>query len=253
MPEQTDELWQRRASSFGSSAAEYADHRPGYAPAAVEWALSTSGRADDVVDVGAGTGALAGGLVAPGRRVVAAEPDGRMLAELRRRVPQALTVTAAAEALPLRAGSVDAVLAATSFHWFDRERALSEFARVLRPGGVLALLYVRDDESVPWVAEVGRLSRTSASSDPSGHDEADWLRHPCFAPPEVARFPHGQQRTAASMTSTVGTNSHTHVVSPQERAETLARVRDFLDSCPETAHGTFTRPLVTTVARVQRL
>ena len=252
VPEQTEELWRRRASSFGSSAVEYADHRPDYAPDAVAWALSAAGQANDVVDVGAGTGALTGGLVSRGCRVVALEPDERMLVELHRRIPQALAVTAAAEALPLRDGSADAVLAATSFHWFDREGALAEFARVLRPGGVLALLYNMDDESVPWVAEVGRLSRTSASSDRSDDDD-DWFRHPLFDPPEVARFPHGQPRTAESMTATVGTNSHTRVVSLEERTETLARVRDFLDSRPETAQGTFTRPLITAVARARRI
>ena len=251
VPEQTEELWRRRASSFGSSAVEYADHRPDYAPEAIAWALSAANHAHDVVDVGAGTGALTGGLVSRGCRIVALEPDERMLAELHRRIPEALAVNAAAEALPLRDGSVDAVLAATSFHWFDRDRALAEFVRVLRPGGVLALLYNRDDESVPWVAEIGRLSRTSASSDRSDDDD-DWFQHPRFDPPEVARFPHGQPRTAESMTSTVGTNSHTQVVSSEERAATLARVRNFLDTCPDTAHGTFTRPLITTVARVQR-
>lgn len=251
MPDQSEELWQQRASSFGGSAADYADHRPGYAPDAVAWALSLAETTNRVVDVGAGTGSLTEELISQGCQVLAVDPDGRMLAELRRRIPGALTVTAAAEAVPLRDGAVDVVLAATSFHWFDRERALSEFARVLRPGGVLALLYNRDDETVPWVAELGRLSRTSASSDPADDDE-DWFRDSRFDPVEVARFPHGQLRTAESMTSTIGTNSHTHVVSEQERRVTLARVRAFLDSCPATSEGTFTRPLVTMVARARR-
>lgn len=253
MPEgQTDELWRRRAASFGSSAADYADHRPDYAGAAVSWVLDAAeGAVLDVLDLGAGTGVLTAALLDGGHRVVAMDPDADMLAELRRRHPAARTAVASAESIALPDAVVDAVLVGTAFHWFDQDRAASEIARVLRPGGCLGLLYNHTDDSVEWVAELGRISRTSASSAP--RDDRQWpVPLLGFGDWEEARFPHSHRRTADSLTATIGTHSHTRVVSSEERAETLTRIRVFLDSHPETSHGEFEVPLVTVANRVTR-
>jgi SAM-dependent methyltransferase len=241
-------LWARRSSSFGAAARAYAEHRPDYAPEAVAWCLAGSERPVlDALDLGAGTGALTAGLVASGLSVTAVEPDPEMLAELRRRLPDVRAAVGRAEAVPLGDDSVDAVLVGTAFHWFDTERALPEIARVLRPGGVLALLYNLIDDSVPWVAELDELSRTSVSLPPGEADEV-WS-FAGFGAVEEARFPHRHRRTAESMTATIGTHSHTLVVSDAERADVLDRVRAFLDSRPETSAGPFDHPLNTVAGR----
>ena len=79
-------------------------------------------------------------------------------------------VDGTAEAIPLPAASVDAVVVAQAFHWFDAIRALSEIHRVLRPGGRLLLAWNRRDESVPWVRAHGRAGsgRSPATSPRSG-------------------------------------------------------------------------------------
>jgi SAM-dependent methyltransferase len=243
-----DPLWAERSASFGSVARAYADHRPDYAPEAIAWCLAGARRpVAEVLDLAAGTGALTGGLLAAGVAVTAVEPDPEMLFELRRQHPGVPAALGRAETIPLADGSVDAVLVGTAYHWFDADRALPEIARVLRPGGVLALLYSTTDESVPWVAELGRLSRSSVSTPP---DEAKWEpTFPGFGPTEVAAFPHRQRRTAQSLTATVGTHSHTVVVSPEERAEVLGRVLSFLESNPATSDGEFDVPLLTRAAR----
>ena len=66
-------------------------------------------------------------------------------------LPEVEILDAVAEDLPLADGAVDAAVAAQAFHWFDGERALSELARVLRPGAPIALVWNVRDESVPWV------------------------------------------------------------------------------------------------------
>lgn len=246
---QDPELWAQRAASFGASAAAYAEHRPDYAQAAVDWCLAGAGcEVRDVLDLAAGTGKLTAGLVAAGVAVTAVDPDPAMLVELRRQVPGVPTAVGRAEAVPLADASVDAVVVGTAWHWFDEERALAEVRRVLRPGGVLALLYDNVDDSVPWVAGLGQVARSSVSVPE--RDPAAW--HPDFAgfgPTEVAAFPHAHRRTAESLTATIGTYSHTVVVDPAERADVLARVRAYLDARPETAHGEFDHPLVTRAAR----
>jgi ubiquinone/menaquinone biosynthesis C-methylase UbiE len=130
-----------------------------------------------------------------------------MIAELRRRLPEVRAAAGRAEAVPLPDDSVDAVLVGTAFHWFDTERALPEIARVLRPGGVLGLLYNLIDDSVPWVAELDEVSRSSVSIPPGEADEVP--SYAGFGPVEQARFAHRHRRTAESMTATIGTHSHT--------------------------------------------
>jgi SAM-dependent methyltransferase len=71
--------------------------------------------------------------------------------------PALPVVASTAERIPLRNQSVDAVTVAQAFHWFRAEEALNEIRRILRPGGRLGLVWNRRDESVPWVAELGRL------------------------------------------------------------------------------------------------
>ena len=109
------------------------------------------------------------------------------------------------------------------------------------------MLYNLIDDSVPWVAELDEVSRTSVSIPPGEDDEVP--AYAGFGPVEQARFTHRQSRTAESLTATIGTHSHTLVVSDEERAEVLHRVRTFLDSRPETSGGTFDHPLVTLAGR----
>src|SRR5204863_4220876 len=89
----------------------------------------------------AGTGKLTGELATRFARVIAIEPLEEMRAELSRSLPDVETLPGSAEDIPLPDASADAVLVAQAFHWFDGPRALSEIARVLRPGGVLALVF----------------------------------------------------------------------------------------------------------------
>lgn len=245
----------RRAASFGGSAAAYAEERPDYPDAAVRWALEpVAGRAPlRVLDLAAGTGKLTQVLLRVGvdaERLVAVEPDGAMLGELRRRVPEVRAVEGSAERIPLDDGAVDAVVVGQAMHWFDLDRALPEIHRVLAEGGVLAGLWNTDDDRVPWVAEMKRLARSSVSFTnwrPKSLPGTEWF--PEF---ERAEFPHGQRRTAESMAATIGTHSHMLVLDEAEREHVMARVLEYLRSAPETREGRFELPIVTLAVRGRR-
>jgi SAM-dependent methyltransferase len=241
-----------RASSFGSRAAEYAEHRPGYPREAIEWGLSgASGTPRRVLDLGAGTGKLTAGLAGLGLDVTAVEPDAEMRAELARAVPSATSLPGKAERIPLPDAAVDAVFVGQAFHWFDVPAAMTEIARVLRPGGVLVPMWNYEDESVPWVAEFTELGRDGARR-PARAEDLREVEHPSFEPFERARFHHAQRRTAESLLETVATYSLVIVSSPEESAALLARLREFLTANPATANGEFDLPLITWTLRARR-
>ena len=132
------------AASFGRVAAEYELARPGWP----EEALDVLGlaRSAAVLDLAAGTGKLTRVLVRRFDRVIAVEPLAEMRELLERLVPKAEAVAGSATAIPVADGSLDAVFVAEAFHWFATTGAVTEIARVLRPGGVLALLWNRSED-----------------------------------------------------------------------------------------------------------
>jgi len=261
----------RRAASFGAAASAYARHRPGYPVAAIDWALRPVGdlgrRPAEILDLGAGTGKLTVQLASRTLRglpphVVAVEPDDDMLAELQRLFPDVTAVAGRAEAIPLPDGSVDAVLAGQSAHWFDLDRAIPEIARVLAPGGVFAGLWNADDDRVDWVAGLhqasGRRNVVAFSSFAEADEEygiAAWLRGPgesLFLPPQEAGFRHGQVRTADSLIATMRTHSMFLVMEPAVREAVFARVREYLAATPLTSSGEFMLPIWTIAQRTIR-
>jgi SAM-dependent methyltransferase len=204
-----------------------------------------------VLDLAAGTGKLTEGLLALGLRVTAVEPDPAMRAELTRQHPEVPAFDGTAERIPLEDGTVDAVLAGQAFHWFDVDPALTEIARVTRPGGTVVALWNHDDDSVPWVARFGELARTGVSRTWAAPGSA-LPEHERFEPFERAKFRHAQRRTAETLVDTVATHSHLLVISPEEREASLSRLRRFLESRPETGQGEFDLPIITTALRAVR-
>jgi SAM-dependent methyltransferase len=136
------------AERFTDRADDYAAHRPGYPEACVQALLRGMGAPEFLVvaDVGAGTGIMARLLADAGARVVAIEPN----ASMRAKAADHERVTwhdGTAEATGLKDGSVDLVVCAQAFHWFDPPAAFAEFRRVLKGTGRLALVWNEVDAS----------------------------------------------------------------------------------------------------------
>jgi SAM-dependent methyltransferase len=248
-----------RATSFGTRAQTYAEHRPSYPVDAVRWALEpvTGVDAPDlrgltVLDLAAGTGKLTEVLEAQGADVVAVEPDPAMLDELRRRLPRVQTLTGRAEQIPVPDESVDAVVVGQAFHWFDVDQAMAEIGRVLKPGGVVGALWNLEDVRVHWVAglvEVAELPRDLGT----WRDEPSTLAgHEPFGSVERAEFASPQPLTSEAFVARASTRSSLIVMADDERAQVLARIRGYLRVCPETASGSFVLPTVTGVDRAVR-
>jgi len=124
------------SNAFGGHAALYQRRRPSYPPSvfdALDRALE--GPRECAVDLGAGSGQATKELAERFARVTAVEPDARMAAQFAQR-PNVDVVNLGSEEADFRAGSIDAVIAATSFHWMDQKAVIAKVRNWLRPGGV---------------------------------------------------------------------------------------------------------------------
>ncbi|CAL9344843.1 putative methyltransferase [Streptomyces sp. enrichment culture] len=128
-----------RALSFGGVAEAYERFRPGYPVELFEMVMAYAGRpVRTALEIGAGTGKATRLFARRGIAVTATEPDGSMLAELRKHVPaNVTTVQTAFEGL--RPGErYGLVYAAAALHWTNPEGRWPRVAALLEPGGVLA-------------------------------------------------------------------------------------------------------------------
>jgi SAM-dependent methyltransferase len=167
---------QRLARTFDRSAALYERGRPGYPREAVRFITSAFGlgRGSVVVDLAAGTGKLTRELRGTGAALIAIEPMKGMRREFRRQLPDVPVVEGVAEAIPLPSGFADAVVVGQAFHWFRGGPALREIARVLRPEGVLVLVWNTRDDRVRWSRRFTEIIEGAGGLRP--FHEQNWRR-----------------------------------------------------------------------------
>lgn len=249
-----------RAVSFGSVAERYDRYRPGPVPEVLEWLLPPA--AEVVVDLGAGTGAVTRLLVERVATVVAVEPDDRMRAVLAARVPAAEARAGTGEAIPVATGAADAVVAASSWHWMA-ESALSEVARVIRPGGILGVLW----SGPVWdggqrdgaLRALALLRRAGGHGRPrqSREGPARRLVVPAggpFAKPESAEFSWTLPMTADELVGLLGTYSGVILLPEGERTTLMDTARAVLSAEPALRDGgTLSVPFRARCWRARRL
>ncbi|HUZ91499.1 MAG TPA: class I SAM-dependent methyltransferase [Methylocella sp.] len=183
------------ASGFAKGAATYVKGRPDYPPDVGDWLRGDLAlcKGKTVLDLGAGTGKFVPYLRATGATPIAVEPIPAMLAQLVELNPGIAAKEGSAEHIPLEDSSVDAVVCAQAFHWFARREALGEIRRVLKPDGVLGLIWNVRDESVAWVAALSEIMRPFEGDTPRHHRQ-EWRRlFPAegFGPLRERRFVNG--------------------------------------------------------------
>jgi SAM-dependent methyltransferase len=168
--------------------------------------------------------------------VIAVEPVPGMRAQLERAVPTASAMAGTAEAMPLDAGSADAVLVAQAFHWFDTPKAAQEIHRVLRRGGGLGVIYNVWDDAVPWVARMDDLVGAHRGDTPQ-RGTSPWREQltatGLFTPLRDRTVPnviHGSLEELLARTASV---SFIATLPEAERELLLAALRDLVAEHPE--------------------
>lgn len=142
---------------FSDRVADYVRHRPGYPAAVCDVLMEEIGLAPSwvVADIGSGTGLAAALFLARGHRVMAVEPNAAMRAAAEARFgddPRFHSIAGSAEATGLPPESVDLVVAAQAFHWFDATAARAHFEFLLRaPRRIVLLWNTRRTEGTPFL------------------------------------------------------------------------------------------------------
>lgn len=213
-----------KTAAFADVADAYERGRPGYPQEIVT--LLELGPGVDVVDVAAGTGKLTRVLVASGANVTAVEP----LPRLRERIRGATVLDGVAEQLPLDDASVDAVTVGEAWHWFDHGAAANELARVVRPGGAVALIWQRPDPQArpAWMRHTWEIVRSHRGDHPAlGDDEAGrpgLEAHPAFEPLRHVELSHMHHTDHDGVVAEAASISYIAALDAHDRATLLAQL-----------------------------
>jgi len=229
------------AEGFAAGAETYARGRPDYPPQVDEWLKTALGLRERRValDLGAGTGKFTRHLVATGAHAIAVDPVPPMLEQLRKLAPAADARVGTAESIPADTSSVDVVVCSQSFHWFSTPAALAEVHRVLRPGGVLGLIWNVRDESVEWVAQLTKLIAPYEGDAPR-MASGEWHKlfpAPGFGPLRETRFLHGHTGSPERViVDRVLSISFIAALPSDVRASVATQVRNLIASTPSLAN-----------------
>jgi SAM-dependent methyltransferase len=238
-------------NGFALGADTYVRGRPEFPAAALDWLRSDLElmRGKTAIDLGAGTGKFTRRLVETGAAVIAVEPVDAMRALLARDLPGVIALAGSAQHIPLPDACVDVVVCAQAFHWFASAAALREIRRVLRPDGMLGLIWNVRDQSVDWVARLTRLMAPHEKDAPR-YDHGEWRRvFPAadFGPLREREFQHvhvgSPERVIVDRVASV---SFIAALDDPTRARVLGEVRALIAATAELAgRDTVTMPYVT--------
>jgi ubiquinone/menaquinone biosynthesis C-methylase UbiE len=232
---------------FSSRVEAYVRNRPSYPIEAIRWLESNGYCAPGaaVADVGSGTGISTALFLKNGYSVAGVEPNAAMRQAAERWLTETLnpadlrrfrSVDGAAEATTLPDHSVELVIAAQAFHWFDRPAAKREFFRILKPAGAVALIWNSRELAGTSFAEgyEALLNEFCLDYNVVRHDQIMAQEiHDFFAPAptQSATFPSHQQFDYAGLEGRLLSSSYAPPAEHLRHSPMLASLRSLFDRC----------------------
>lgn len=238
-----------RALSFGAMAEAYERFRPGYPAELVDRVMAYAGQPVlAALEIGAGTGKATRVFARRGIAVTATEPDGAMLAELRKHVP-ATVQTRQGAFEDLQPGQrYGLVYAAAALHWTEPEGRWSRMAALLEPGGVFASFGGPVRLADPAVEEAVRAARLpfltsddvpSPDGTPPDHDMqwpgTELQRSEWFTDVQQCVIERRLTMTAHDYVGHLSTVSAYLVLPAHEREQVFSRITQVLPETVEIA------------------
>ncbi len=187
-----------------------------------------------VLDLASGAGGFAGMLHEQGHDVFCVDRDPAAVAAVAARLGTRLHVAGQVESLPFLSCHFDVVTAAQTLHHFAPGLAMTEIARVLKPGGHLAVVYTTRDDTVPWVK---RLTAIVQQADPQAMSGAYGVSSlaavedsPYFGTVERRSFRTWVPTTRGGLVSMVECQPAVQSLLSAERTDLLAEVGHLYDT-----------------------
>jgi ubiquinone/menaquinone biosynthesis C-methylase UbiE len=185
-----------------------------------------------VLELGAGTGQLSGALLEANLDLVAVEPLEATRELLAAAIGAERVRAGRAEEIPLADASVQAVMAADAFHWFEERLAMPEIKRVLRPGGGVAILRTMPVIDRPWSRVLGEMIAELRPQHPAFGERgaaAALDEDPAFGPVRESELTSRRELDREAILALVGTFSWVATLPDTEREQALARVAGVLE------------------------
>jgi len=232
---------------FSNRVADYVKSRPSYPPAVIDVLRERIGfdATKIVADIGAGTGISSALFLAAGNRVLAVEPNAPMRAAAVAALggdPNFAAIDGTAEATTLPAASVDLIIAAQAFHWFNRPKFAAECRRIGRPGAHLLLLWnERLAVGSPFLVEYEQLLK-DISADYSRVDHRNLtdaqIAEVFAAPPQLIDLPNEQTFDFEGLSARALSSSYFPPADDPRHTSAMAKLREVFDRT--NTHGTVT-------------
>lgn len=196
----------------------------------------------DVVDLAAGTGKFTRVLeiIREGDpesidSIIAVEPVAEMRVKCSEMIERfgsghpSMVLEGTAEKIPLSDASTDVITVAQAFHWFDGAKALPEIHRVLKPGGMLILVWNVRDEGFDWIRKMTSLMKPFEGNAPR-YLSMKWReafdRSDLFTPFELTTFKNPTTGTIETMLDRVASVSFVAALDSESRASLLGQMRE---------------------------
>jgi SAM-dependent methyltransferase len=233
---------------FSSRVENYVQYRPHYPAELIAFLKEKCELTSDsvIADIGSGTGFLAELFLKNRNQVFGIEPNKEMREageRLLREFPRFTSLAAKAEATALPEGSLDFVTAGQAFHWFDLESCRKEFARILRPGGWIVLVWNdRHTDTTPFLIAYEQLLRDFGTDyDQVNHKRVDVavIREFFRAEPGLKVLPNHQHFDFLALKGRLLSSSYVPEAGRPGYEEMLVALKSLFDSHQQNGKVTF--------------